>query len=84
MIVLPRERSIDLRQRKVRMILLNGFGAPTLSQMIKDRFDDFDAGVVNPREALLIQPNVRHRNWVRDHASLVTAASPMQAGPSPL
>lgn len=61
MVVIPRQGGIDLGQRKVRMILLDGFSSPAVSQVIQGEFDDLDVGIVNPSAAPLIAMNMGPR-----------------------
>jgi hypothetical protein len=78
MIVIPRQRRIDLRQLTVRMVLLDGFGAPPVRQMIQNNLHDFDVGIVHPRAALPVQPNVRHRRRAWHGRNLVWRRLPAQ------
>ena len=53
MIVIPRQRGINLGEREVRMVLLNRLGVPAVGEMVEDDFDDLDVRVVNPKESSL-------------------------------
>jgi len=86
MVVIPRQCGIDLGERKVRMILLNRLGVPTVAQMVERDFNDLDVGVVNPRPALVIEVNVRlflnrlHAARAYGGKDAVTSALPKHKG----
>jgi hypothetical protein len=42
------ERGVDLRERQVRMLQVNLFGAVTLSEIVEDNFNDLYIGHINP------------------------------------
>lgn len=59
MVVIRRQRGVNLRQRKMRMILLNCFGTPTLAEMVEHDLQNLDVGVVNPRATAFVEAYVR-------------------------
>src|SRR6267378_4218780 len=58
MIVVVSQRGMNLRQGKVRMLVMHLFGAPAVRQVIEDDFNDLDVSVINPRTAFSVDPNM--------------------------
>jgi len=51
MIVIESKGRVDLGQRKVWMLFVDGVRTPAVGQVVKDDFDDLDISLVDPRDA---------------------------------
>ena len=57
-VVEPGESSMDLRQRKVRVVFMEAFGAPPVSQMLPRNVKHTVAGLVDPNRMVGIAVQV--------------------------
>ena len=57
-VVVVTQSRVNLGERQVRMLEMDFFGTPAVGNPIGSYFDDLRAGIVHPRHATLIQPDV--------------------------
>ena len=57
MIVIKRQRSMSLGQRKVWVLAMNFLRTPTMGKMIHRYLDHLDMGIVYPGPAFIVQAN---------------------------
>jgi len=58
MVVVKRERRVNLGQGEMRVLFVNGVGAPAIRQMVKNNLDHLDILVANPCDTPFILKNV--------------------------
>ena len=87
MIEIVRERSVDLSQRKMRILEMNFLRTVSVREMVEHDFNNLDVCVVDPRHARFIYPNVtgsrcdhearlRHDDWKNNCGDDPTPARP--------
>ena len=71
-VVVEGESGVDLGERKVRVLFVNGIGAPAVSDVVEHDLDHFDVGLVDPSRTSVISHDVGSR-FRSDHGHNVPA-----------
>ena len=78
-IVIEAKGSMNLRETKMLVLLVNRLGAPAVGQMVEHHFDDFDVRIINPRDTAIVAANVGH-TFKGSHARRIAAGCPFGKG----
>ena len=70
-IIVPRQRRINLSEREMRMVFLDSICAPAVSHMIEHNFDHLHVGIVHPGAAVLVQFDMWNQCRCRHGAKII-------------
>jgi hypothetical protein len=73
-VVVERQSGMNFRHGEMRMLFVNGVGAPPVSKVVEHHFDDFHILAVNPSYASVVADNVRN-GFSRRHGPILTLAA---------